>query len=100
MPSLPSLGKNADKYVHFTFHFVFVLLWYLYCRTKFKNLKKVVGAVFLSAATFGICIEIGQQLFTDTRKFDVFDILANTTGAGIATLLILLQIKFIEIEKK
>lgn len=95
IPSMPILCHFADKYVHFTFHFIFVTLWFLYFKTKFTNLKKVVGCIFLCAVTFGICIEIGQQLLTDTRKFDVFDIVANTAGAGIATLLILLKIKFL-----
>jgi glycopeptide antibiotics resistance protein len=31
-----------------------------------------------------------QQAFTSTRKFDIFDIFANTTGAFSALLIILI----------
>lgn len=37
---------------------------------------------------FGFLIEIAQFLFTKTRGFDLLDVLANTTGAFVAVLLI------------
>lgn len=37
--------------------------------------------IFLIALLIGILIEVMQKVFTKTRTFDWFDILANTSGA-------------------
>jgi len=72
---------NADKIVHFTFYFVFVLLWfrYLIFNDKFKNRYKLF--LVLVAVSLGIIIEIIQHYFTTTREGDVLDALANTIGS-------------------
>ena len=90
---LPSLGvKSADKYVHFTFHFVFTILWVLYLIKKEsitkQILKLVIIKVFITSLLYGIAIEIAQSLFTITREGDVFDVMANTSGSIAAVLLI------------
>jgi VanZ family protein len=83
--------RNADKYVHFIFHFVFLVLWVLYFRTN--NQKGIalitILKVFLTSLLFGIFVEIAQFLFTDTRKCDLLDILANISGAFTASLIML-----------
>jgi VanZ family protein len=38
---------------------------------------------------FGFLVEISQFLFTDSRKYDLLDILANTSGAFTASLIML-----------
>lgn len=82
---MPSVGlPSADKYVHFTFHLVFVMLWFLYYNSKKPNDKRVLLKVFVASLLFGISIEIAQELFTTTRKGDFFDVLANTSGAILA----------------
>jgi VanZ family protein len=89
--SMPKVGlQNADKYVHFTFHFVFVVLWFLYFNTKTENRINLntILKVFLMSFVFGFLIEIAQFLFTKTRGYDLLDVLANTTGAFVASLLI------------
>lgn len=89
--NLPSLGiGKADKYVHFAFHFIFTLLWFLYLNVKKVEIKKSFIVVFLASLFFGIVIEIAQTLFTATRKGDVLDVLANTSGAIIAILVLIL----------
>ncbi len=88
---MPKVGlQNADKYVHFTFHFVFVVLWFLYFNTKTENRINLntILKVFLMSFVFGFLIEIAQFLFTKTRGYDLLDVLANTTGAFVASLLI------------
>jgi VanZ family protein len=90
---LPSIGiKSADKYVHFTFYFVFTILWFLYLIKKNNYIKKTVSLVlikvFLAALFYGVLIEIAQTLFTVSRKGDVLDVLANTTGSVFAVILI------------
>ncbi|MEY3498860.1 MAG: hypothetical protein RL308_529 [Bacteroidota bacterium] len=89
--NLPEIAvKNADKYVHFTFHFGFVMLWFLYFdfNKQMKTRFKTIFVLFLLSFIFGVAIEIAQKLFTTSRSADVFDVAANTTGTFIASLLI------------
>jgi VanZ family protein len=85
--NLSSIGlSNADKYVHFTLHFIFTGLWFLYFNNKsypFRTVK-IYFIVFLLSTFYGIGIEIMQSLFTIARKADVLDVFANTTGSLIA----------------
>ena len=99
---LPDVAiKNADKYVHFTFHFVFVTIWFLYynCKNAKNSLKSIV-VIFLVSIFFGILIEIAQQDFTTTRKGDILDVFANTTGAFSAFIIILTYIFIIKPKSK
>ena len=83
---LPSFGvSGADKYVHFTFHFVFTLLWgfYFWLKLKERTILKIVRVVILSLC-YGILIEILQETCTTTRHADIFDVLANLSGAIVA----------------
>ena len=76
---------NADKLIHFTLYFVFVVLWYrfLIYRKSFLTEKKVVLVVV--SIVLGIIIEILQKYYTQSRHADFFDVLANSLGslAGI-----------------
>jgi len=83
---MPSVGiKSADKYVHSIFHFVFTILWFLglYQNAPFK---KSLLKVTTFSICYGILIEILQGLLTTTRKADVYDVMANTTGAILGVL--------------
>ncbi|MES2411322.1 MAG: VanZ family protein [Bacteroidota bacterium] len=89
---LPSLGvSGADKYVHFTLHFVFTILWGLY---SFKQQNEIalnkIAIIFLFSFCYGILIEILQETLTATRHADIFDVIANTTGATMALVLFVL----------
>jgi len=89
---LPSVQvSGADKYVHFTFHFAFTLLWSFYSRLRLGQwiLKSSFIIVCLSVG-YGILIEILQETFTQTRKADIMDVAANATGAIIAFLAVVL----------
>jgi VanZ family protein len=95
--SLPSISIKVagfDKLVHFTFHFVFVILWFLYLKNR--NIKPVIVKIFLASLCFGILIEICQSLFTTTRQADVLDVLANATGAITAITILFLYHKFLK----
>ncbi|RTY90025.1 VanZ family protein [Flavobacterium sp. GT3R68] len=93
--------QSADKYVHFTFHFVFTWLWFLYFESRKNELgnSKTIFLVFLLSFLYGISVEIMQGLFTLTRKADLFDVLANTVGALTAAASILVFQKYIRKEK-
>jgi VanZ family protein len=83
---LPSFGvSGSDKYVHFTFHFVFTMLWgfYLWARLNDIIISKI-GRVVILSFCYGILIEIFQESFTKTRHADIFDVLANGIGALVA----------------
>ena len=71
-----------DKYVHFTFHFVFTMLWSYYFFVLYDkvNFKIVLGIVLLSFI-YGVLIEILQETFTLSRHADVVDVIANSAGA-------------------
>ncbi len=84
--NLPSFGvSGADKFVHFTFHFVFTILWGFYSWAKLNEITIAkIGSVVILSFCYGILIEILQEIFTKTRHADIFDVLANGTGALVA----------------
>nr|WP_255700820.1 VanZ family protein [Flavobacterium sp. AS60] len=89
---MPSIGvSGADKYVHFTLHFVFTMLWGYHFWLKLNEiaLPKIVVIVIISLC-YGILIEILQEKFTTTRHADAFDVLANFGGALLALVLFVL----------
>ncbi|MES2240375.1 MAG: VanZ family protein [Bacteroidota bacterium] len=88
---LPSVTiPYIDKCVHFVFHFVFSILWFLVLEFYFKDQKpsKLLGIVFFMSLSFGITIELFQTYFTVTRNGDVLDVLANSSGALLAILVL------------
>jgi VanZ family protein len=52
--------------------------------------------VFLVSVTYGIVIEIVQEVFTKTRKADIMDVLANAIGGLIAVIGFLLYKNFLQ----
>jgi VanZ family protein len=72
--------ENKDKYVHFTFYFVLVVLWFLYAKSK-KISQRTKLIVLLSAIGYGALMEICQAVFTTTRTADILDVIANSAGA-------------------
>jgi VanZ family protein len=87
---------NADKYVHATFHFFFVIFWQQYFRSPDSGTKmrRVLGRVFFLSVIYGCLIEIAQQYFTTTRQADLKDVVANFTGAALAIVLLIIAEKF------
>lgn len=85
--------SNLDKLVHVFFHFVLTVLCFLFFQknTNAVNSLKPIMISFLFSVFFGIGIEIAQELFTTTRHADVFDVLANFSGAvlGVVTIILL-----------
>jgi VanZ family protein len=86
IPSVNIPLPNLDKIVHIFFHLVFTILWFLFFLKQFKEtnyLKLLIISVLLSVF-YGIIIEILQGIVTTTRNADIFDVLANVSGALIA----------------
>ena len=89
LPSINLKIEGTDKGVHFTFHFIFTLLWMLFFYASTKNItKSQTVKVILSSLLFGIVIEILQEFYTTTRSADVLDVLSNAIGALTAGILV------------
>jgi VanZ family protein len=92
--NIPSIDlPYIDKVIHSVFHFLFTTLWFLYFKKKFKTSKNVIilaVTIFLSFI-LGIAIELIQQYYTTTRNADIYDVLANSLGAFVAAIVILLM---------
>lgn len=90
--SLPKVEVfKLDKLGHFTFHFGITAVWFLFWKTSFRNENKyALLKAFLFSFFFGICIEIGQGLFTTTRNPEIVDVIANSIGAFAAVVTIYL----------
>lgn len=84
LPEVPVSG--ADKWVHAAFHFVFVLLWAAYWRSRQDggDLGKVLLKSLFWSLFFGVTIEVCQKIFTESRQADLGDVLANLSGAILA----------------
>lgn len=95
---LPSVNlQNTDKFVHFTFHFVFTGLWILYLTSKTEKsvFGKIYGIVFSVSLFYGISIEIAQALFTVSRRADILDVCANATGSLMFIIFIIVYKKLL-----
>ncbi|KVV14506.1 VanZ family protein [Flavobacterium sp. TMP13] len=86
-----------DKIVHFTFHFGFTIIWFLYFRRQFltPNTYKSLLMAFVFSVFFGIIIEMLQGFYTATRAQDVTDVLANTFGGTFAIITIVFYTSYI-----
>ncbi|WP_060872668.1 VanZ family protein [Myroides odoratus] len=80
---------NKDKVAHFTFYFVFSVIWFLYSNKKNNSKKEKIrtGIVIFTIATFlGGGVELGQYFFTNSRSAEWADFFANSLGSAIGIL--------------
>ena len=79
--NMPKINfKNADKVVHFTFYFGFVILWYRHLVFRNSVLLNNKIVLVLISIVFGVVIEFAQKNLTTTRQADIWDVLANSIG--------------------
>ena len=86
--------SHADKIFHFGTYLGLTLLWFGGFRYSLNIEKR--RAIFYSAVfsvLFGIVIEVLQYTLTSYRSMDVLDVIANTLGALVATLILWLTNK-------
>lgn len=80
-----------DKLVHFTFYFIAGILGGLFGREISKgrfSKTKVLGISFVGLVFYGIIIEVLQSSMTTYRSGELMDVMANSAGALLGTLLI------------
>lgn len=76
--------KHLDKAIHFIMYFVVAFSYFF----ALKNKKHALIYTFILAFFLGFITEILQFLCTETRSFDIFDIIANTFGSFFVILFI------------
>ncbi len=82
---LPKLEvKNEDKLYHLIAYFVLNTVWLLAIIPYSSWRLRSNVLISLGIIIFGIVIEVFQELITDIRVFDVYDILANSVGTIIS----------------
>ncbi len=88
---LPSITIfEFDKIIHFIIYVLLALLMYYGWRKQdsFTSLhQNTFMKILLITSCYGFAVEIMQELFTADRHFDIFDALANSTGAVAGSLL-------------
>jgi len=77
---------HADKCIHIAMYFGFALLLSLSSFVQ-KETKKIRIELVISVLLGGL-IEVAQGLLTNNRSADIFDFLANATGAACSLLML------------
>lgn len=81
---------GIDKLVHLTIYAIlsFLLSWGFNKYIGIKSIpKKHIFLFFILASSLGLLMEIFQKVFTTTRGFDYYDIIANIIGAFIGSII-------------
>ena len=83
-PKLP-LFAGFDKVVHFMMYFIFSILlsWAVKTELKYRRLFLIIPVTI----GWGVFMEIMQLEMHLGRSFDIYDILANSTGVVVGVLL-------------
>ena len=92
-PDLPEIDFyiSIDKVGHFIIHVLLSLIWLSYFFVRGKNALtiKYVILIVITCLTYGIVIEVIQQMLQASRKADLYDVLANATGTLVGMVLFL-----------
>ncbi len=70
---------HFDKVVHFTFFFVFSLLWHI----VFYHTKYILLWLIVVSFVYGFALEFYQANYVPGREFDVWDGVFDTLGAVV-----------------
>jgi len=87
--------KGADKLIHFTLYLVLLIVvgkgLVNYFNPSYSS-NRIIVIAFLYCLFLGIGIEFIQSVFVADRLGDVFDVLANATGASIGGIILIAQL--------
>jgi len=82
---------HSDKIVHFGFHFIIVILGTLFVKERSVlsfTVNRVIFNLFLFSFIYGVVIELLQYIMPYGRAAEIWDVLANLSGAVFGGLLI------------
>ena len=83
--------ENSDKVGHVLAYLVLCLVWYLAFKTLNTSKALIIASSF--SVIYGIVLEVLQETLSDSRTSDVYDILANSVGVVIISIIILIRNK-------
>jgi len=88
---------NLDKLIHATLFGSFVFLWSIYYATRkeknnHSNSRFVL--ILIIACLYGVATELMQKYLIPNRDYDIFDIMADSIGAVLGFLIVLLTVKW------
>ncbi|WP_298532727.1 VanZ family protein [uncultured Algibacter sp.] len=88
--NLPDTGISfADKIFHFLAYALLTIFWFAAFSITFNWKKKRAMLIAVcSSILFGILIEVLQDTLTESRALDIYDILANSLGALLASIIL------------
>ena len=88
---LPSVTIfEFDKIVHFTFYVILAWLMFYGWRKQISFLSLRQNAlikILIITSVYGFAVEVMKELLTADRHFDIFDALANSSGAVAGSLI-------------
>jgi len=90
--NVTDLGPTyKDKIFHFLAYGLLTLLWYkVMPRSKSKYTLIIIT---ITVIIYGIIIEVLQGKLTEFREASIMDVLANTTGVIVMTLILIFKYK-------
>ena len=84
-PDVIEIVSISDKTYHFIAYFLLMLSW-LYAFFKKKSFTQYVKYIIIGCIAFGIIIEILQGVTTTYRTSSFLDVVANTFGVVLASI--------------
>ncbi len=90
-PDLPEIDflLSIDKIGHFIIHAILSLIWLTYFFVKKKGTLSalMVVSILIVCLTYGIVIEVYQQMYIASRQADMLDVIANSIGTLVGMIL-------------
>ena len=83
---------HFDKVIHCGIFTIWTILFYLF----YSSFLRKTTALFILLFSLTWITELGQFLFTQTRSFDLLDIVADLVGITLGYLLIKLNVSSIQ----
>ncbi len=83
--------EGSDKIAHFAAYFIFTIVWFLFfffSEKMNKNLSQSLIYASVICFFYGILMEVLQNLLTNYRSAEGYDVLANTSGIIFAAILL------------
>ena len=77
---------NSDKYGHFLAYFILSLSW-LNVINKRPHKIIINYIIIITLISYGIILEVLQDILTTYRQADLYDIIANSAGVIFAVIL-------------